>query len=154
MAAGRKYYSAIGDHTAPQGNAFLYEYDPDKKTFRTLVNVKKLLGLPAGHYVPGKIHSRIDMGSDGWLYFATHRGSTRVTTDKYHYKGDWIVRHHPQTGKTEVVAQGPVPKHCIPTSVLDPKRLIFYGGTAAGNAHASVEAWRRLLGFLAEHLKP
>src|SRR5262249_26133022 len=27
---------------------------------------------------------------------------------------------------------GPVPKHCIPTSVLDPDRLIFYGGTAAG----------------------
>jgi dienelactone hydrolase len=28
------------------------------------------------------------------------------------------------------------------------------GGTAAGNAHASVDAWRQLLGFLAEHLKP
>jgi hypothetical protein len=133
LAAGGKYYSAIGDHRAPQGNAFLYEYDPNKKTLRTLVNVKKLLGLPAGHYVPGKIHSRIDRGSDGWLYFATHRGSTRVTIDKYHYKGDWIVRHHPKTGKTEIVAQGPVPKHCIPTSVLDPDRLIFYGGTASGN---------------------
>ena len=32
-----------------------------------------------------------------------------------------------------IVTRGPVPKHCIPTSVLDPKRLIFYGGTAAGN---------------------
>jgi hypothetical protein len=83
--------------------------------------------------VPGKIHSRIDMGSDGWLYFATHRGGTRITTDEYHYKGDWIIRHHPQTNKTEIVVQAPVPKHCIPTSVLDPDRLIFYGGTAAGN---------------------
>ena len=133
LAANGKYYSAIGDHLAPQGNGFVYEYDPDKKTIRTLVNLKKLLKLPAGHYMPGKIHSRIDIGSDGWLYFATHRGSTRVTIDKYHYKGDWIVRHHPKSGKTEIVAQGPVPKHCIPTSVLDPKRLIFYGGTAAGN---------------------
>jgi len=26
-----------------------------------------------------------------------------------------------------------VPKHCIPCSVLDPKRLIFYGGTAQGS---------------------
>ena len=25
-----------------------------------------------------------------------------------------------------------MPKHCIPASVLDPKRLIFYGGTAPG----------------------
>lgn len=133
LAAKGKYYSAIGDHLAPQGNAFVYEYDPETKKLRTLVDLQKLLDLPEGHYMPGKIHSRIDLGSDGWLYFATHRGSTRVTTDEYHYKGDWIVRHHPETGKTEIVAQGPVPKHCIPTSVLDPERLIFYGGTAAGN---------------------
>ncbi|MBM84259.1 MAG: hypothetical protein CMJ78_27200 [Planctomycetaceae bacterium] len=133
LAVNGKYYSAIGDHRAPQGNAFLFEYDPETKKFRTLVDVKKALNLPEGHYVPGKIHSRIDLGSDGWLYFATHRGSTRVTIDKYHYKGDWIIRHHPKTGKTEIIAQGPVPKHCIPTSVLDPERLIFYGGTAAGN---------------------
>ncbi len=72
------------------------------------------------------------MGSDGYLYFSTHRGSAKATTDKYHYQGDWILRCDPQTGKTEVVAQGPVPKHCIPSSVLDPDRLIFYGGTAAG----------------------
>ncbi len=133
LAADGKYYSAIGDHQGPKGNAFVYEYDPVAKKIRTLVDLQKVLKMPEGHYVPGKIHSRIDMGADGWLYFATHRGSTRVTIDKYHYKGDWILRHHPKSGKTEIVAQGPVPKHCIPTSVLDPQRLIFYGGTAAGN---------------------
>ncbi len=89
--------------------------------------------MPEGNYVPGKIHSRIDRGRDGWLYFSTHRGSTRVTIDKYHYKGDWILRHHPSSGKTEIVSRGPVPKHCIPTSVLDPDRMIFYGGTASGD---------------------
>jgi len=139
LAVNGKYYSAIGDHGKPQGNAFVFEYDPKSKRLRTLVNLKKLLDLPAGHYMPGKIHSRIDMGSDGWLYFATHRGGTRVTTDEYHYKGDWIVRHHPQKNKTEIVAHAPVPKHCIPTSVLDPKRLIFYGGTAAGNRKDPVQ---------------
>jgi len=66
------------------------------------------------------------------LYCSTHRGSTRVTTDQYHYTGDWVVRIHPATGKAEVVVRGPVAKHCIPTSVLDPKRLIFYGGTTPG----------------------
>ena len=74
LAVNGKYYSAIGDHRAPQGNAFLFEYDPETKRFRTLVDLKKLLKLPDGHYVPGKIHSRIDLGNDGWLYFATHRG--------------------------------------------------------------------------------
>lgn len=140
-AARGKYYSAIGDHLAigakgdgehGTGTALVFEYDPDAKSLRTLTNTSRLLNMPAGHYTPGKIHSRIDLGDDGWLYFSTHRGSTKVTTDEYHYQGDWILRCHAESGKSEVVAQGPVPKHCIPTSVLDPKRLIFYGGTAPG----------------------
>lgn len=130
---GGKYYSAIGDHLAPGGNAFVFEYDASTKALRTLVDVREVLDLPDGHYTPGKIHSRIDLGSDGWLYFGTHRGSTRVTTDEFHYTGDWILRHHPGTGETEIVCHAPVPRHCIPTSVLDPERLVFFGGTAAGN---------------------
>lgn len=133
LAINGKYYSSIGDHKAPGGNCFLYQYDAATKRLERAVDVRALLKLPEGHYTPGKIHGRIDMGSDGWLYFSTHRGSTRVTTDEYHYKGDWIIRHQPQTGKTQVVVQAPVPKHCIPASVLDPDRLIFYGGTAAGD---------------------
>jgi hypothetical protein len=132
LAAGGKYYASIGDHLAPQGNAFVYEYDPAARSFRQLLDLRKLLNLPDGHYTPGKIHSRLDLGDDGYLYCSTHRGSTRVTTDQYHYTGDWIVRIHPAAGKAEVVVRGPVPKHCIPTSVLDPKRLNFYGGTAPG----------------------
>ena len=132
LAVGGKYYASIGDHLAPAGNAFVYEYDPATKSFRQLANLRELLQMPEGHYSPGKIHSRLDLGDDGWLYFSTHRGSTKVTADAFHYTGDWIVRCHPGTAKAEVVARGPVPKHCIPTSVLDPKRLIYYGGTAAG----------------------
>ena len=133
VAVGTQYYSAIGDHLAPQGNAFVFEFDSKTSRMRTLASTAKVLGLPDGHYMPGKIHSRIDLGSDGWLYYATHRGSTRVTTDEYHYKGDWILRTHPDSGETEVVAHAPVPKACIPTSVLDPDRMIFYGGTSAGD---------------------
>jgi hypothetical protein len=96
------------------------------------VDLRKVLCLPDGHYSPGEIHSRIDLGSDGRLYFATHRGTTTATTDRYHYKGDWIVRVRPETGEAEVVVQGPVPKHCIPCGALDPDRLIYYGGTAPG----------------------
>lgn len=132
LAVNGKYYASVGDHLAPQGNAFVYEYDPAKKTFRQLVDLKKTIDLPAGHYMPGKIHSRLDMDKDGWLYFATHRGSTKVTTDQYHYKGDWIIRTHPVLNKTEILAVGPVPKHCIPTSAFDVERRIFYGGTAPG----------------------
>jgi hypothetical protein len=80
LAAGGKYYASIGDHLAPEGNAFVYEYDPEKKKLRQLVDLPKVLNLPAGHYSPGKIHGRLDLGEDGALYFSTHRGSPRVTT--------------------------------------------------------------------------
>ena len=131
LAVNGKYYSSLGDHDAPKGNAYVYEFDPAKKVLRLLMNVADLLGQLL--YLPGKIHGRLDMGKDGWLYFSTHRGSTSVTTDAYGYKGDWIIRCDPKTGKSAVVAHGPVPKHCIPCSVLDPERMIFYGGTAAGS---------------------
>lgn len=133
LFAEGKYYTAIGDHLAPEGNAFLYEYDPTSKKLKQIADLRKTLSLPRGHYSPGKIHTRIDRGSDGWLYFGTHRGSTRTTTDAHHYKGDWVMRHDPRTGKTEVVVQGPVPKHCIPVSITDPDRLIFYGSTQPGD---------------------
>ena len=133
VAVKGKYYSTIGDHKGPDGNAFVYEYDAAGKTLRKIVNLRQLLDVPEGQYTPGKIHGRLDMGQDAWLYFSTHRGSTRVTTDKYGYKGDWIIRHNPKSGETEVIAHGPVGKQCIPCSVLDPERLIFYGGTAAGD---------------------
>jgi hypothetical protein len=132
IAANGKYYASIGDHLAPDGNAFIFEYDPEKKNFRKLCDLKELLALPEGHYTPGKFHSRLDLGKDGWLYCSTHRGSPRVTNDKYHYKGDWIIRCDPKSGKSEVVTHAPVAKHCIPTSVLDGERMIFYGGTAPG----------------------
>lgn len=131
LAVNGKYYSSLGDHDAPKGNAFVYEFDPAKKVLRLIMNVAQLLGDLL--YLPGKIHGRLDMGKDGWLYFSTHRGSTSVTNDKYGYKGDWIIKCDPKTGKSEIVAHGPVPKHCIPCSVLDPERMIFYGGTAPGS---------------------
>ncbi|MEO8499219.1 MAG: hypothetical protein ABI614_29490, partial [Planctomycetota bacterium] len=140
LAVGGKYYSAIGDHLAignktsgdhGTGTAFVFEYDAATKTLRQIADVAKALKLPAGHYTPGKIHSRLDMGSDGWLYYATHRGSIRSTTDEYHYQGDWIFRTNPVSAITEVVVQSPVPHHAIPNGRLDPERLIYYGGTAA-----------------------
>ncbi|MFM8252816.1 MAG: hypothetical protein ACKOBW_14570 [Planctomycetota bacterium] len=133
LCIGDKYYASIGDHRAPAGNARVFEYDPQLKRFRKLLDLKELLQLPDGHYAPAKIHSRLDLGQDGWLYCSTHRGSPKSTNDRNHYQGDWIVRCHPESGRAEVVAHAPVSKHCLPASVLDPTRLIFYAGTAPGS---------------------
>jgi hypothetical protein len=62
VAIQGKYYSAIGDHKGPDGNAFVYEYDSATKSLRCIVNVQDALNVPKGHYTPGKIHSRLDMG--------------------------------------------------------------------------------------------
>lgn len=132
LAARGKYYASIGDHIAPRGNAFVYEFDPQTKQFRKLADVQETLHLPDDYYTPGKIHGRLDLGKDGWIYFSTHRGSKRVTTDEYHYEGDWIFRANPETAECEVVTQSPIPRHSIPNSRLDPERMIFYGATASG----------------------
>lgn len=133
-----KYYSVLCDHLAPAGTAKLFEYDVAKRRFRLLVDMAKFLRgagqiTPAMKYAPGEVQTRIEFGSDGWLYYGTTRGSTRATTDANGFKGEWVLRTDPKSARTEVVSAFPVPKHCILASVLDPKRMIFYGGTAAGD---------------------
>jgi len=133
-----KYYSALCDHLAPKGTTKLFEYDPARKRFRLLVDTAKFLRgagqiTPAMNYSPGEVQTRIEFGRDGWLYYGTTRGSTRVTNDANGFKGEWVMRTEPRSGRTEVVCAFPVAKHCILASVLDPQRMIFYGGTAAGD---------------------
>ena len=144
---GTKYFTSIGDHNSPRGEGQVYEYDSETKKIRLLMNVKEFLEqsgmLPKDmDYTPGKIHSRTEMGSDGWIYFSTHRGSTTDnTTDARGYKGDNIYRVNPKTGQKEIAAVYPMPKHTIPAGVLDPNRLIYYGGTAQGNDAADKGVW-------------
>jgi hypothetical protein len=132
LAVAGKCYSAIGDHDGPRGNAFMYEYDVQSKKLRLVVDLNQTLRVPEGQYTPGKIHSRIDRGSDGWLYFSTHRGSTRVTTPENGFRGGWIVRYHPELKKSEIVVHAPLPEQTLPTSTLDPDRMIYYAGTQDG----------------------
>jgi hypothetical protein len=141
LAVGDQLYASIGDHLAlggkndgkhGGGTARVFAYDATRREFRLLADVARTLARPAGHYTPGKIHGRLDLGQDGWLYFSTHRGSTSVTSDAHHYEGDWILRCHPEDGRAEVVALAPMPRHCLPASVLDPERMLFYAGTAPG----------------------
>ncbi|MCA9114816.1 MAG: hypothetical protein KDA79_06985 [Planctomycetaceae bacterium] len=135
---GSVYYSALCDHLAPLGTAKLFAFDQKDHSFRQLVDTAAFLReagqIPPGmNYTPGEVQTRIEFGKDGWLYYGTTRGSTRVTNDANGYKGDWVLRTHPESGETEVVYAFPVEKHCILASVLDPERMMFYGGTAAGD---------------------
>jgi hypothetical protein len=142
IVVGDKYYSSSNDHLAPRGTALLWEYDAVARKFRQLCDTSKFLESinafpPDMNYRPGEMQSRIDLGRDGWLYYATDRGSPTVTNDAHGYKGEWVLRTDPKTAKTEVVYTFPIPKHTLPASVLDPERLIYYGGTAPGKDAAN-----------------
>lgn len=133
IAVGDKCYSPVGDHMSPMGNAYVYEYDTKSKQLKRLVDVRSVLKRPDGWYTPGKIHSQLGLGKDGWLYFSTHRGSTRVAKDPAnHFEGDWIIKCDPATGKAEVVVAQPLKMQCLPTGSLDPERMIWYAGSADG----------------------
>ena len=133
IVANGKYYSAVGDHLSPEGNAYVYEFDPESRNLRKLTDLRSVLDRPDGHNTPGKIHSALGMGKDGWIYFSTHRGSTKVGLDpKNHFEGDWIMKVNPADGKAEVVAAQPLAMQCLPTGMLDGERMIWYAGSADG----------------------
>ena len=46
LTVGTKYFSAVGDHLAPQGNAFVFEYDSKTSRIRTLASTAKTINLP------------------------------------------------------------------------------------------------------------
>jgi hypothetical protein len=137
IVIGDTYYSSSNDHLAPRGTALLWDYNASTRKFRLLCDTTNFLESakafpPDMNYRPGEMQSRIDLGSDGWLYYATDRGSPTVTNDAHGYQGEWILRTDPKTLKTEIVYTHPIEKHTIPASVLDPERMILYCGTAVG----------------------
>ena len=50
LAAGELYYSAIGDHSSPAGNAFAYVYDSKSKELKLLTDLRGPLRQPEGKY--------------------------------------------------------------------------------------------------------
>ena len=115
-----KYYLGYGDHDL---TGHIVEWDPETGESRVVVDVTKFLNLPKEYYTPGNLHSYLTLGKDGWLYYSTGD----EIPEAYIYNGDWILRTRPETGKTEIVAQGPAGPYSVPNGFADPKRMIFFG---------------------------
>ena len=149
-AADGKFYCASGDH---KYNAFVYEWDLKTKKLRMLLDIKKFLQLPTGQYTPGKVHSLMQMGSDGCLYYSTHRGSSSYTDgkggEKHSYKGDWVLKTNPASGESEILLHGEVP-YSLPVGQLDPERLIYYCGTQQENIFFALDCKTRKVLFQSE----
>jgi len=153
IVVGDVYYSSSNDHLAPIGTAHLWAYHGVTKRFRKLCDTARFLESknafpPDMNYRPGEMQSRIDMGSDGRLYYCTDRGSPTVTHDGNKWKGEWILATDPRTGESEIVSQWPVDRHTLPCSLVDPLRDMMYVGTAVGR-----DAPNRKIQFVAFDLK-
>lgn len=137
IVVGDMYYSSSNDHLAPIGTAHLWAYNAVEKKFRLLCDTARFLESknafpPDMNYRPGEMQSRIDLGSDGRLYYCTDRGSPGVTHDGNKWKGEWILATDPKTGESEIISQWPVDRHTMPCSLVDPERDLMYVGTAIG----------------------
>jgi len=127
IAKSGKYYTSVGDHLGKDANAYVYEYDPVKRTLRRVVNVLEAIMHMLGLMGHGKIHSGIHEGEDGRLYFTTYWGKQREVPAAYDkgFPGSLLMRYDPKTGKTENLG-AIVPKQGLPASAFDESRQLLY----------------------------
>jgi hypothetical protein len=133
FASDGKFYASIGDHAAPHGTAYVYAIDPKANTVQLVVDYNNAAGLPEDKtkYTPGKIHGALVQAKDGGIYFFGYRGSVRKTGKETGYKGDWLLRYDPKSGKTTNLGIA-VPFHSVPVLEYVAKTNSLYGLTVPG----------------------
>ncbi|MGH8913251.1 MAG: hypothetical protein ACRDZM_01900, partial [Acidimicrobiia bacterium] len=96
LADGR-FYSGLGDHQGPDGNSYLYEYDPASGS---LTMIGDLLSYVDDHtpgtWGYGKIHAQMVGGACGEIYLSSYWGSYRDLNFTDTYRGDILFRLDPQ----------------------------------------------------------
>lgn len=90
-----RFFSAIGDHGAVDGNSYVYEYDPSTNTLTMVGDVLSYIDHVPGTWGYGKIHSQMVPGPCGEIYFSTYWGSFRDIAFEGNYTGDVLFRLDP-----------------------------------------------------------
>jgi hypothetical protein len=109
VASNGRFYAAIGDHLATDGNSYLFEYDPATKRLREVGDVLSVVPHVAGEFGHGKIHSQINESRDGYLYMATFRGSPRRIAFTSTFRGGVILRYRVGSTAGGGIASSPAP---------------------------------------------
>ena len=126
------YYTSIGDHAAPHGTAYVYRVDPNNGMVSQVVDYNQVIGAKdETKYTPGKIHGAIVEGDEQWLYFFGYRGSVRKTSADVGYKGDWLLRYHLSSGKTENLGI-PLNDRSVPVLIANRENHSLYGLAVPG----------------------
>jgi hypothetical protein len=122
-----RFISAIGDHLGPDGNSYLFVYDPDTGRITRFADVLSQVDHEDGAWGYGKIHGQIVAGRCGEAYFATYWGTDKNLKYARGYEGDLLFRL--DTASLELESLGvPVPQHGIPSlSGLGGNKAVLYG---------------------------
>ena len=134
LASNGKFYAGVAnsrEFASGQGDGFILEYDPADASVRPVARLREAIGNE--HIAAGKLHSPIDQGSDGWLYFTTYWGENPTDADwDAGFLGSAVMRLNPATGKLELLGV-PVHGQGLPACRLDPKRMILYALAVPSN---------------------
>jgi len=104
-----RYFSAIGDSQARDGNSFVYEYDPATATLTQVADLLSLVDNQPGAWGYGKVHGQMVQGSCGQIYFSSYWGSRRNIEFADGYQGDILFEIDPagrQIGALDVILDG------------------------------------------------
>lgn len=109
-----RYLSAIGDHFGPDGNSFLYSYDPADRTLTQIADVLDLVDHEEGDFGFGKIHAQMVAGPCGEVLLTTYWGTRRDLTYSDTYRGDYLISIDPS--RETIIPQGVlVEAHGVPS---------------------------------------
>ncbi len=124
LADGR-YLSAIGDHRGPDGNSYVYEYDPATKTLTQIVDVLAVVDHTPADWGFGKVHAQMVQGPCDNVMVATYWGTRRDVEYTAGYRGDVLMNLDPQ--QRTVGIQGVMyPEHGIPSMAGSPDGQLLY----------------------------
>jgi hypothetical protein len=90
-----RFISALGDHHGPDGNSFIYEYDPDSERLTQISDVLSLTDHRDGEWGYGKIHAQMVLGPCGEVFAATYWGTRNNLVYEGDYRGDLLLRLNP-----------------------------------------------------------
>jgi hypothetical protein len=90
-----RFISALGDHLGPDGNSFIYEYDPADDRLTQISDVLSLTDHRDGEWGYGKIHAQMVAGPCGEVFAATYWGTVSDLVYEGNYRGDLLLRLDP-----------------------------------------------------------
>ncbi len=90
-----RFFSAIGDHIGPDGNSYIFEYDPASSSLTRVGDLLSYVDHEAGSWGYGKVHGQMVGGPCGEIYFSSYWGSSREIRFDSSYRGDLLFRIDP-----------------------------------------------------------